>query len=70
VGNEFITGAAHLVGVAIAGEIEGPLERGAIDRRNRKGRGVTVAIAVFGLWIGRVELLHHGEEIGEQLLVL
>jgi hypothetical protein len=68
-GDEFVARAPHLVGVAIAGELEGPLERSAIYRRNRQGRS-TAAIAVLDARLRRVELLDDREEIGEQLLVL
>ncbi len=33
VGDELVAGATHLVGVALAGELEGVRERGAIDLR-------------------------------------
>jgi hypothetical protein len=51
---------AQLVGVAVAGEFEGVLDRRAVDRRDRD-RGVTA--------LGRrgVELLDHGEEVCEEL---
>jgi hypothetical protein len=36
-GDELIAGMAQLVGVAVAGEIEGVLDRDAIDRGHRGG---------------------------------
>ena len=39
VGDELVAGVAQLVGVAVAGEVEGALDRGAVDRRHRdRGR--------------------------------
>ena len=74
VGDELVAGVAQLVGVAVAGELEGVLERGAVDRR-QGDRGVAAAVggavprrAVFAR--GRVELLDHGEEVGEELAAL
>jgi hypothetical protein len=52
VGDELVAGVAPLIGVVVAGEIEGVTERGAIDFRRR------------------IELLDHGEEIGEELALL
>jgi hypothetical protein len=52
VGDELVAGVAELIGVVVAGEIEGVRERSAID----SGR--------------RVELLDHGEEVGEKLALL
>lgn len=60
-----------LIGVAIAGEVEGPLDPGAVDGRdrNRSGAGGSaVPVPVFSR--GGVELLDHREEIGQELLVL
>jgi hypothetical protein len=34
VGDELVAGVAQLIGVAVAGEIEGVLDRDAIDRVN------------------------------------
>jgi hypothetical protein len=44
VGNELIAGAPQLVGVAVAGEIEGVLDRNAIDRVNRDGDVAAVTV--------------------------
>ena len=53
--------------MALAGEVEGPLDRGTIDRRHRQG-GAAGDVPVL---CGRgVELLDDGEEIGQQLAVL
>jgi hypothetical protein len=67
VGDELIAGVAQLVGVAVAGEIEGVLDRDAIDRRNRDGNA---AIAIgASVRAGRgVELLDYGKEISQELL--
>jgi hypothetical protein len=51
----------------IAGEIEGPGHRGAIDHRRRRGR---VAVALGPALGCRVELLDDREKVGEELLVL
>jgi hypothetical protein len=67
VGDELIAGVPQLIGVAVAGEIEGVLDRDAIDRIDRDGDG---AIAI-GSSIGtgrRVELLNDGKEISQELL--
>jgi len=37
VGDELIAGVAQLVGVPIAGEVEGVLDRDAVDRSDRDG---------------------------------
>jgi hypothetical protein len=36
-GDELVTGVPQLVGVAVAGEIEGVLDRDAVDRGDRDG---------------------------------
>jgi hypothetical protein len=64
VGDELVAGVTQLVGMALAGEVEGALERGAVDRRHRQ-RGGAGAMAVFAR--RRVELLDHGKEVGEEL---
>jgi hypothetical protein len=61
--DELVTRAADLVGVAIAGELEGPRDRGAIDPRRRL-RGLAVARSSL-LGAGRLELLDDREEVGE-----
>jgi hypothetical protein len=68
VGDELVAGVAQLVGVAVAGEIEGVLDRDAIDRGNRDGD--TAAVAIRGIARpGRgVELLDYGKEISQELL--
>src|SRR6185369_3617643 len=73
VGDELVAGVAALVGVAVAGELEGLLDPLAVDRRHRdRGAGAAgqrpVAVAVFAR--GGVELLDHRNEIGQELLVL
>jgi hypothetical protein len=65
VGDELVAGAAQLIGVPVAGEVEGARQRLAIDRRDRD-RGAAVGVG-YGR---RVELLDHGEEIGEKLALL
>ncbi|HXV05468.1 MAG TPA: hypothetical protein VFP23_06135 [Solirubrobacterales bacterium] len=67
-GDELVAGAAQLVGVALAGELEGVRDSGAVDRRGRR-RSLAVAGRVIG---GRrsVELLDDREEIVEEVLVL
>ena len=63
VGDELVARAAQLVGVAVAGEVEGVCHRGTVDGRDRGG-GLAVG---GGLARGRgVELLDHGEEVGEE----
>jgi hypothetical protein len=67
VGDELIAGVAQLVGVAIAGEVEGVLDRDAVDRGNRDGDR-TVAVG-GGVSAARgVELLDDGIEISQELL--
>jgi hypothetical protein len=67
VGDELIARVAQLVGVAIAGEVEGVLDRDAIDRGNRDGNAaVTVGASVSAA--RGVELLDDGIEIGQELL--
>src|SRR4029077_2460015 len=65
VGDELVSRVAHLVGVALAGELEGALDGGAVDRRDRN-RGPARTCAVFTR--RGVELLDHGKEIGEEFL--
>ena len=57
-GDELVAGAPQLVGVAIAGEVEGPRDRRAVDRY-RGGRGAFGTIAVRPR--RGVELLDHGK---------
>jgi hypothetical protein len=67
VGDELVTGTAQLIGVSVTGEIEGARQRAAVDRRDRD-RGSAVAPDIS---LGyRVELLDHGEEVGEKLSLL
>jgi hypothetical protein len=64
VGDELIAGVAQLVGVAVAGEVEGVLDRDAIDRGDRDCNAAAVAVGS-----GRgVELLDYGKEISQELL--
>jgi hypothetical protein len=67
VGDELIAGVAQLVGVAVAGEVEGVLDRDAVDRGNRNGNA---AVAVGSSVRARrgVELLNYGIEISQELL--
>jgi hypothetical protein len=53
-GDELVAGATQLVGVALAGELEGVGDRLAVDPRASLDRGV--------------ELLDDGEEIAQQLV--
>jgi hypothetical protein len=63
VGDEFVTGAAQLVGVAIARELEGSGYRLSIDREGWLG---LVTVAVFAPSAGLdVELLDHGENVSQ-----
>jgi hypothetical protein len=66
-GDELIAGAAHLVGMAVAGKIEGARQGGAVDRRHRDG-SATIRPGVAHR--RRIELLDHSEQIGEKLSLL
>ena len=66
-GDELVAGAAQLVGVAVAGEVEGAPDRLAVDRRGGQRR---VAVAAGALGGRRVELLDHGEEVAEELVLI
>jgi hypothetical protein len=73
VGDELIARVAQLVGVAIAGEVEGALERGTVDRRRGDSdiavsAGGIAVLAAIGARRG-VELLNYGKEIGQERLV-
>jgi hypothetical protein len=68
VGDELIAGVAQLVGVTVAGEVEGVLDRDAIDRRDRDGNATAVAVAVIARTGRGVELLNYGKEISQELL--
>jgi hypothetical protein len=74
-GDELVARVATLVGVAVAGELEGVPERVAVDRRDRerrvagRGRAVAVTVAADGVGRRRVELLDDREEVGEKLAV-
>jgi hypothetical protein len=67
VGNELIAGVPQLIGVAVAGEIEGMLDRDAIDRSNRDGDSPIASGSSIGTGRG-VELLDDGKEISQELL--
>jgi hypothetical protein len=67
VGDELIAGVAQLVGVTIAGEIEGVLDRDAIDRIDGDGNAAVSVRSPFGASRG-VELLDYGKEISQELL--
>jgi hypothetical protein len=66
VSDELIAGVAQLVGVAVAGEIEGVLDRDAIDRRDRNSDTALAVGSTIGA--GGVELLDDGKEISQELL--
>ncbi len=74
VGDELVARVAALIGVPLAGKVKGPLDLGTVDGRHRNSRtaaaGGAVPIAVGGNARSRVELLDHGEKVGEELLVL
>jgi hypothetical protein len=66
-GDELVTGAAHLVGVAVAGKIEGAGQGGSVDGRHRDGSAaVRPGVACWR----RIELLDDSEKIGEELSLL
>jgi hypothetical protein len=67
-GDELIAGVAQLVGVAIAGEIEGVLDRDAIDRRNRDSNAAAVSVDGIARAGRGVELLDYGIQISQELL--
>ncbi len=48
VGDELIARVAPLVSVPVAGEVEGPLDLGTVDRRHRQGGSTAGTIAVCG----------------------
>jgi hypothetical protein len=68
VGDELIAGVTQLVGVSVAGEVEGVLDRDAVDRRNRNGNAAAVTIAGIARASRGVELLDYGKEISQELL--
>ena len=70
VGDELVAGVAELVGVAVAGEFEGVPERLAVDRRQGDDGGARALGGVAVPAGGGVELLDHGEEVGEKLAAL
>ena len=67
VGDELVAGVAQLVGVAVAGEVEGVLDRDAIDRIDGDGDAAVAVGGSVGASRG-VELLDHGKEISQELL--
>jgi hypothetical protein len=67
VGDELVSRVPQLVGVPIAGKIEGVLDRDAIDRGDRDGDAAP-AIGGSVRAAGGVELLNDGKEIGQELL--
>jgi hypothetical protein len=72
VGDELVAGAAQLVGVPIAGEIEGARDRLAVDAGGRcRGGGPGGAVAALAVPLARrgVKLLDDGEEVPQELLV-
>ncbi len=70
VGDELVAGAAQLVGVAVAGEVEGAGHRGAVDRGHGDDGGGAVAVGSAAIGAGRrVELLDNREEVVEEPLV-
>jgi hypothetical protein len=73
VGDELVARVPQLVGMVIAGKIEGALERGPVDLKDRR-RGISVAArdATVAVALGDrrgVELLDYGKEIGQECLV-
>ena len=68
VGDELVAGVALLVGVPLAGEVEGPLDLVAVDRRHRH-RG-TAEGRRSRLVMRGVELLDDREQVAEQLFAL
>jgi hypothetical protein len=70
VGDELVAGVAALVGVPFAGEVEGALDPGAVDRRYRQRRAAVPVGRRRALLRHRVELLHDREQVGEELAVL
>jgi hypothetical protein len=58
---------AQLIGVAITGEVEGVLDRDAIDRGDRDGDAAIAVDSSIGAGRG-VELLEDGKEISQELL--
>jgi hypothetical protein len=67
VGDELIAGVAQLVGVAVTGEIEGVLDRDAIDRIDGDG-DAALAVCSSIRPSGGIELLNYGKEISQELL--
>ncbi|HUC06936.1 MAG TPA: hypothetical protein VMR96_02510 [Solirubrobacterales bacterium] len=67
-GDELIAGVPQLVSVAIAGEIEGVLDRDAIDRGDRDSDVAAVTVGSPVPARRGVELLNYGKEISQELL--
>jgi hypothetical protein len=68
VGDELVAGVAQLVGVTVAGKVEGVLDRDAVDRGNRDGdTAATPVCGIAGAARG-VELLDDGKEVSQELL--
>jgi hypothetical protein len=67
VGDELVAGVPQLIGMAVAGEIEGVLDRDAIDRGDRDGDAAATVGSAVGAGRG-VELLDDGKEISQELL--
>jgi hypothetical protein len=67
VGDELIAGMAQLVGVAVAGKIEGVLDRDAVDRGDRDGNATPTVGSTISAVRG-VKLLNDGKEISQELL--
>jgi hypothetical protein len=68
-GDELVAGVALLVGVTLAGEVEGAGDLVAIDRRDRD-RGACEGARGPVLVRYRVELLDDREQVAEQLSAL
>jgi hypothetical protein len=67
-GDELIAGVAQLIGVPVAGKIEGVLDRDAVDGGDRDSDAALIAVG-SSIRAGRgVELLDYGKEIGQELL--
>jgi hypothetical protein len=67
VGDELVAGVPQLIGMAVAGKIEGVLDRDPIDRGDRNSDAALAIGSTVGAGRG-VELLDDGKEISQELL--
>jgi hypothetical protein len=67
VGDELVAGVPQLIGVAVAGEIKGVLDRDAIDRGDRDS-DATIAIGSAMRVVRGIKLLENGKKISQELL--